>query len=156
MKTKQTFRSRFAAGYALLLVMGMTTVSIIILAATMSRNATTARLNGRNSEYNKCVAAAEAAVEKTVSRVRYDFLIGGPTQVTNNLALYRTDVPTAAEDPYWSQFQFSDAQGHVGQTYIQCISNTVFGPLPSQYSGLYLQLPRLSRRLQREADQQPI
>ena len=143
MKTKQTSPGRSTAGYALLLVMGMTSVSIIILAATMSRNATVSRLNGRNKEYILCQNAAEAAVEKIVARIRYDFVTGGPTQVTNNLALYRTDVPSVAagDDPYFvNNFQFSDGTT-VGKTYVQCISNTVFGPLPSQYSGLYSSYP---------------
>ncbi len=141
MKTRLASPGRPSAGYALLMVLFFATISIIVLAATMNRTATTANLNNRNNEYTASLNAAEAACEKVIARMRYDYLNAGLPLVTGNLGLYRGMVPTASEDAYWGNYQFTDSQGHVSQTYVQCISNTAYGPLQSQYPGLYAYYP---------------
>jgi hypothetical protein len=129
-------------GYALMLTMFMVGVSLTLLIATMSRLSGDADLNARNGQYNASLYAAEAATEKVLGRMRYDFLVGGGADtVTNNLDLYRGLYPAklgATEDPsgYWSSFQFSDGQGHGNATYVGSISNAVWGPLDSQFEGL--------------------
>lgn len=129
-------------GYALMLTMFMVGVSMTLLIATMSRLTGDADLNARNGQYNASLYAAEAATERVVGRMRYDFLVGGGADaVTNNLGLYRGFYPGllgATEDPsgYWSSFQFSDGQGHGNATYVSSISNAVWGPLDSQFEGL--------------------
>ncbi|HZR16578.1 MAG TPA: hypothetical protein VFE51_04565 [Verrucomicrobiae bacterium] len=125
-----------AGGYALLMVMVLMAVFLTILVASFSRTSTIERLNNRNNVYIASQYAAEAATEKVVSRMKHDYLAGNLTYITNDLATYRVTAPTSADDPYWSNFKFSDAQGHVGQTYVQSISNTSWGSLGSQYSGL--------------------
>jgi hypothetical protein len=141
MKTRLTSPRRSSAGYALLMVLAIAAVSILILSATMNRMFTSANLNSRNNQYTTGLNAAEAATEKVLARMRYDFLNYGVAGVTNNLGIYRTYVPTASEDAYWGSFQFSDGQGNVNQTYVQCISNSVYGPLASQFPGLYAFYP---------------
>jgi hypothetical protein len=74
--------------------------------------------------------------------MRFDYLVGGGIEaITNNLDIYRAYYPGklgSTEDPsgYWSNFQFSDGQGNMNMTYVNCISNPVWGPLESQFAGL--------------------
>ena len=66
--------------------------------------------------------------------------------VTNNLiaGVYKTNIPTAAENPYWGNFVFSDAQGHMGQTYVTCLTN-YSGAMPSQYTNVATKLAPIYR-----------
>ena len=122
------------AGYALLMVMAVTAVAMITLAATVGRTMTNAKMNNRSNEYSVAGNAAEAAVEKVVARMGSDFQNYGPGGVYANLGLYQTSIPD--EDSYWSAFTFSDGNGHAGQTYVAMITNNYAGALPSQYPGL--------------------
>ena len=105
------------------MVMVITAAGLVILASTVNRTTTVAKLNDRNNQYTTGQTAAEAATEMVVDRMRYDFLNGGLAAVTNNLSIYRAMVPSSTgQDPdsYWGKFQFSDAQGHANQTYVAC------------------------------------
>ena len=125
-----------------MLTMFMVAVSLTVLIATMSRLTGDADLNARNGQYNASLYAAEAAVERVVARMQYDYLMGGGSAaVSNNLDLYRSYYPGklgSTEDPsgYWANFQFSDGQGHLNSTCVFSISNATWGPLQSQYAGL--------------------
>ncbi len=68
--------------------------------------------------------------------MKYDFLAGNLTYITNDLSTYHSSIPTAADDSYWSNFSFNDAAGNSSATYVQCISNSAWAPLSSQYAGL--------------------
>ena len=85
------------AGYALLMVMAVTAVAALVLAATMGRTLTNAWANNRSNEYTVNINAAEAAVEKVVARMGYDFQNYGLGAVSGNLSLYQTGIPN--EDP---------------------------------------------------------
>ncbi len=98
------------AGFALLMVMILAAAMILILAASMYRTSTVATLNQRNNDYNTCANAAEAAVEKVFAKMAYDFQSYGVGQVSNNISSYMTNIPTAAEDTFWTNFVFSDAK----------------------------------------------
>ena len=98
--------------------------------------------------YTTGLYAAEAAVEKVIARMRNDY--GNGVAIGNNLSIYRALVPTAAEDPYWGNFQFSDSQGNANSTYVQCISNTIYTVLSGPYAGLQGWCTRLSGPLERE------
>ena len=54
--------------------MMMSAVALAILAGVMSWSATSTRLTYRSIQYNRSVAAAEAATEKVVSQINRDFL----------------------------------------------------------------------------------
>ena len=123
------------AGYALLMVMAVTAVATLVLAATMGRTLTNASANNRSNEYTVNINAAEAAVEKVVARMGYDFQNYGLGAVYGNVSLYQAGIPN--EDPYWNKFTFSDGNGHVNQTYTAMLTNNYTGPLPSQYPGLF-------------------
>ena len=146
MKTILSRQRQPTAGYALLTVMGIVAVSLIVLAATMQRTGTVARLNNRNNTYLVNVNAAEAAVEKVYGRMSYDFVAFGLGGVVANLPLYRTNVPSAADGvgSYWSNFQFSDGRGNANRTWVTNLAN-YSGPLPSQYPGLFTKDARVYR-----------
>ena len=137
MKTQLSTRLK-PAGYALLLVLILTSVSIVVLLGTIKRSTTSTRLNDRNNDYSANLSAAEAAVEKVAAKVKYDFETVGMPQVAANLDIYRSYVPTTAENAYWANYQFSDGQGNIGKTYFNFLSN-YSGALPSQYPGLFTQ-----------------
>lgn len=123
------------AGVALIMVLILVGVSILILAGVMNRTQTVAMLNQRSNDYTVNCNAAEAAVEKVYARMAFDFQAYGAGQVTNNLAAYRTNIPTAAENAYWADYQFTDAQGNSGKTYVSYVTN-YSGPMPSSYVGM--------------------
>lgn len=128
-------------GYALIMVVVMSAIAALMLSSTMNRTFTNAKLNDRSNAYTTALNAAEAATEKVVTRMRYDFQSYGMPMVAANLDLYRSYVPN--EDPYWSNFVFSDAKGNVNRTYVGFVSNYV-GNLPSQYPGLSVSAQSLS------------
>jgi hypothetical protein len=116
------------------MVLGVTGVSLIVMAATVGRTMTNAKMNNRSNEYCVTGNAAEAAVEKIVTRMGYDFQSYGPGAVFANRGLYQASIPD--EDSYWNTFAFSDGNGHANQTYVAMLTNSYSGPLPSQYPGL--------------------
>jgi len=126
------------AGFALIMVLIMVTISLVILAAALNRSQTVAILNQHNVDLNTCQTAAEAAVEKVYARMAYDFQGYSVAGVSNNwrTSVYQNNTPKATENPFWANFIFSDAQGHNGQTYVSQVG-TYSGPLPSAYEGLY-------------------
>ncbi len=124
------------AGFALLMVLVLTTACLVVLAGSMYRARSVAILNTRMNDYYKSCSAAEAAVEKVYARMAYDFQSFGVAGVSNNLSIYRGYVPTTAENSFWNNFSFSDAQGNSGKTYVS-FSYAYTGPLPSAYNGLY-------------------
>jgi hypothetical protein len=149
MKTNfKLLRRRPAAGYALIMVLVMGAVSLVVLAATMRRTSTVALLNDRNNQYVANVNAAEAAVEKVFARLAYDFQRTGLGSVNAGVSssLYLTNIPNASENSYWSQFVFSDGQGHANRVYVGKKSDYT-GPLPSQYEGLFAKNAPLFRLL---------
>jgi hypothetical protein len=127
-------RTRRRSGFALLMVLIIVGVSLLILSGAMNRSQTVSLLNQRNNDFATCSAAAEAAVEKAYARMAYDFQSYGPSQVSRNLSIYQTNIPN--ENAYWNNYQFTDAQGNVGKTFVNFAYN-YSGSLPSAYAGLF-------------------
>src|ERR1035438_3851219 len=92
--------------------MCITTVVMIMLAATMNRTIGTTTMNDRNNQYVAGLYAAEASTEKVYGMIRSDFLSGNLTAVTNHLGQYRGAIPLNSENAYWNKYQFSDGQGN--------------------------------------------
>jgi hypothetical protein len=143
MKTQPIFNKPQSGGYAILLTLFMAAVSITLLVATMSRLSGDADLNARSGQYNTSLFAAEAAVERVVARMEYDYYNGGEAWISNNLSIYRAYYPgvdsgeAAVTSNYWSNFQFSDAQGNVNATYVNIQGpSRVWQPIQSQWAGL--------------------
>ena len=128
-------------GYTLVIVLLMIVVSLIAFQASLTRTYTEAHLNERNNQYVAGQNAAEAATELAIARMRYDYLVAGLGAMSNNLPICRTNLPNVADNSYWGNYRFSDGQGHANQIYVQCISNTTWGPLQSGYPGLYAWFP---------------
>ena len=136
MKTEINLPQRGRAGSALLMTLIMSAVALAILAAAMAWSSSSVRLTHRVIQYDRSVAAAEAATEKITSQMTRDFLYGGANLVVNNLNVYRGTTPTAADSSYWSTWQFDDGNGNLGQTYVQAGGSTAYQPLNSIYAGL--------------------
>jgi hypothetical protein len=134
MKLQTNSRSA-RAGTALIMVLILVGVSILIVAVDLNRTQTISILNQRNVSFSRGANVAEAAVEKVYARMAYDFQSYSVGGVVANLSLYRTNVPTAAENAFWANYQFSDTMGNVGQTYVN-YAYSYAGPLPSAYAGL--------------------
>jgi hypothetical protein len=135
MKTIRT-RPVSTAGNALIMTMIMTTVAIILLAGILSWSAGNARLAARSNQYTRAVAAAEAAAEKVNTQLSSDYLNNGEVQVIANLPSYRQTIPTASDSSYWSDWQFSDAQGNNGSTYVVQTAESNYTVLTGAYAGL--------------------
>ena len=108
MKTRLTPQRHSSAANALLIVLGLTAATLVVLGASMSRTTGTATMNARNNQYLAGLYAAEAATEKVFAMMKADFLGGNLTYITNHLSLYRGAVPTSSDGPsgstsYWGQ-----------------------------------------------------
>ncbi len=123
-------------GFILLLVLILSACSLFILVGVMHRTSTVSLLNLRNTQLSALNNAAEAATEKVYDNMAWDFKNYGPARVSSNAPAYSTNVPSAADNAYWSRIQFSDAQGNIGQTYVGFLTNYT-GPLPSQYTNQF-------------------
>ena len=95
---------RTQAGYALLMVMTVTGIAMLVLAATMGRTLTNANLNSRSNDYSVAGNAAEAAVEKVVARMGCDFQgygLGRSRQTWASIRrAYRTKFRTGTASPF--------------------------------------------------------
>lgn len=130
---KQTNGKR---GFTLLLVMVFTGTAILILSGVLRWSSAGSSLTARNNDYNRTVAAAEAATEKVVAQIWKDFEPGGYAAVEGNLAAYRTLRPTAGEESEWANYEFKDTNGIVDRTYVERIGNWQTNQLQWKYSGL--------------------
>ena len=119
-----------------MMTMILVAVALILVAGILSWSAGDARLAARTAQYTQAVAAAEAATEKVNSRMSSDYLSGGEVQVIANLNSYRQTVPTASDSSFWSNWEFSDAQGNVGCTLVLQGAVTNYTVLNSAYAGL--------------------
>src|ERR1700690_46068 len=137
MKTTATTQKPDQTGSALLLTLIMSAVALALLAGALSWSASNTRLTYRSIQYNRSVAAAEAATEKVMSQINRDFLYGGENLVINNLNTYRQNtVPASLDSSYWSTWEFNDANGDTGQTYVQRGTGINYVVLGSTYAGL--------------------
>ncbi len=118
------------------MVIAMVGLAALTAGSTMSRTYTVSSLNQRAKQYQGSMYAAEAAVEKVYARFRYDYLTGGHAAISNNLTMYRTNYPTTGENAHWANYEFSDAQGNINNTYVQLTSNRTYQVLDGNYAGL--------------------
>lgn len=122
-------------GYALLIVLFFTGVSVLLLSAALQWTSNQARQVERSNYYLGNGSAAEAAVEKVLGTIGRDFQSNGETYVYSNLTTYQGLVPTAAESSVWTNYEFSDAQGNLNKSYVTRLSNWSYGDLQTKYSG---------------------
>ena len=123
------------SGYALVMVLVITLVSVVIMTGTLRRTYTVSRLNDRSNQLLLAQNAAEAAVEKVFAMMQYDFQFGGgPGNVANSLDDYRAAIPNTTEDSYWANFVFSNGSGTPNRTCVYRLGN-YSGLLPNAYLG---------------------
>ncbi len=133
----QPVRNPHRRASTLLMVLVLSAATLLILASTLGWATTNLNLNGRNNEYFRTLAVAEAATEKVLASIASDYQNGGDAAVLPNISSYRSLVPTASENPIFGSYTFNDAQGQVGKTYIQHIPPAEFRQLNAQYKDLY-------------------
>jgi hypothetical protein len=148
-------------GSSLILVLIVTAGGVLLVAGILSWINTNNKLTQRINRYEASIAAAGAATEKVVSRMTRDFQAFDNNTVSNNLGTYRTLVPlntdasstlsavldpitgilvplnsTTATKAEWSRFEFSDAQGNVGRTYVAAVAPWSYSSLSARFPGL--------------------
>ncbi|MBI4663660.1 MAG: hypothetical protein HY735_33075 [Verrucomicrobia bacterium] len=124
------------AGYALVMVLFFAGLSMLALGTALNWTSTSAIQTERQNRYFSLVAAAEAATEKVLARVTLDYKNGGESTVFASLSTYRALVPTSAESSFWNGFEFNNADGVPGQTFVNRITSEAYVDLNSQYQGL--------------------
>jgi hypothetical protein len=118
-RTPSTGPAGAHAGFILLLVMIMLTISLLTVAAVYSYTISTELNNQRNNDYSVAVSAAEAATEKVVAQVSSDFMNKGIAYVAAHTSSYSQMVPLASEASVWTNFSFMDMAGNAGATSLQ-------------------------------------
>ncbi|HZR15774.1 MAG TPA: hypothetical protein VFE51_00485 [Verrucomicrobiae bacterium] len=136
MKTSGPNRIRKPAGSALLMTLVMSGIALLLLTGAMTWSATSTRLTDRSNRYATAVAAGESAIEKVITQMNQDFLDGGESLVVNNLNSYRATHPTSADSAYWTDWEFNNASGQIGQTYIGRGIASNYVVLTGPYAGL--------------------
>ncbi len=136
MKTAFPQQEPNKSGSALALTMIMTAIALAMLAAAMSWSASSTQLTHRSIQYTRSVAAAEAGTEKVLSQMTKDYLLGGDLLVRDNVASYRQLVPTSADSAFWSGWEFNDAGGNPGRTFVQSATSGSYVNLDPPYAGL--------------------
>lgn len=124
-------------GQALVFVLLVAVISLTVLAALMRRTATNSLLNDRSNRYFATISAAEAATEKSMAALMWDYSRAGAAQVASQMGSYAVQVPTAEEHSMWNRYQFEDLDGVPGQVSVEQVSQWTAGSaLISQYDGL--------------------
>jgi hypothetical protein len=122
-------------GYALVTVLIFGAIGLTIVAGALDWCTTNTRMNQRNNQYFRTVAAAEAATEKVLSSMEYDYQRDGEALVANNNSAYRHMVPTTTENALWGNYRFSNGY-YPGRTWVELLSSSTYKVLDAQYRGL--------------------
>ena len=127
---------RAERGSTLVVVLLFGAAGLVILGGTLGWVTSNTTMSQRNNEYFRTVAVAEAATEKVISQIAFDYQQNGEVGILANLANYRATVPTAAEDALFANYAFHDAQGTADATYVRNVPPNDFRVLTAQYRGL--------------------
>lgn len=136
MNTNHSLRTSGRAGSALLVTMVLMSVAMITVASYLAYSTSTTQLDYRANQYQRAVSAAEGVSEKVTAQISRDFLNGDEALVNGNLPTYRQTTLSASDSPDWSDWEFSDAMGHVGQTFVTAGAPSGYIVLSSVYAGL--------------------
>ncbi len=138
MQTLSRANRRNDRGYALIIIMCFLVVCLIVFASMMSWISSNAFVTQRNNQFNASEAGAEAATEKVLSQMNYDFVA---QSLSNNGAYYgSTFIPGLTTDQAsWPvKFVYSDTNGVTNQISVNMGAwTTNTQPLNSQFTGLY-------------------
>ena len=124
------------SAYAFLIVLSFLAASLLIFASVMYWISGNAKVTTMNNQFNMSEAAAEAATEKALSQMNYDYVA---QSLTNGGAYYASKIPNTNDMAGWPiRYIYSDTNGVANQISVfmgPWTTNTV--PLTSQYAGLY-------------------
>lgn len=120
----------------MVMVLVLSAATLLILASTLGWTSTNVTLTARNNEYFRTLAAAEAATEKVIAAIEWDYQAGGDATVLASLDNYRALVPLASESPGFGNYTFSDAQNNNGKTYLDPVGPADFRVLAAEYRNL--------------------
>jgi Tfp pilus assembly protein PilX len=130
---------RNRGGYALLITMCFLVATLIVFVSVMYWIQSNGNITAMNNQFNMSEGAAEAATEKVLSQMNYDYVA---QSLSNSGAYYGAMVPSTAYQTNinWPiQYVYSDTNGITGQISVDMsqpwTSNTV--PLNCQYTNLY-------------------
>ena len=131
------FHPRNQRGYALMMVLVITGISLLILGSALNWSSNNAVHIQRYVQYYNTLAAAEAATEKVLADMIPTYQKEGEGEVYTRMSTYASWVPTSAEDPLWSDYAFSDGAHNADHTFVDRITRPAFTNLFGQFSGLY-------------------
>ncbi len=123
-------------GYALLIILCFLAVCLTVFASMMYWISSNASVTSRNNQFNMSEAAAEAAAEKVLSQMNYDYIA---QSLSNSGAYYGSKIPTTNDQASWPvKYVYSDTNGVANQISVNLGSwSTNTTPLNSQFTGLY-------------------
>jgi hypothetical protein len=124
------------AGYAALLVLFFAGTGLLLLAGMIEWSGSRARLADRFNRFQETGNVAEAAAEKAISQICYDFQQGGPSGVDRNLKSYATLQPTAAENPQFVRYAFALTSSSASGVMVEKLSDWRHTNVLSLNSGL--------------------
>jgi hypothetical protein len=128
---------RHSAGYALLIILASLAVMLLVFVSLMSWVIGNNKVTARTNQYVSSQAAAEAATERVLSQMTYDYIM---QSLSNSVTYYGSLIPALTnEQASWPvKFVYSDTNGVANQISVNLgpwTTNTV--PLGSQYTNLY-------------------
>ena len=106
----QLFR-RARGGWALMIVMVLAVGALLVVGSVLSWSNVTSNVTSRNNEFYATTYAAEAATEKVLSAVVCDYENYGAPVVYSKLTTYSNFIPSASDDPYWTNYTFTAGPG---------------------------------------------
>ena len=122
-------------GWALIAVMTLAATGLLLVAGVMSWCNENSAVVARNNEYFATTYAAEAATEKALSAMVQDDQDYGEGIVFSQAAHYAGLIPTASDNSYWTNFQFSGGTTP-NQLIVQQIAASATNVLGPPYQGL--------------------
>ncbi|MEW6159509.1 MAG: hypothetical protein AB1813_18940 [Verrucomicrobiota bacterium] len=125
------------AGYALLAVLLFTTVAFIVLAGVLEWCSSVSQNTQRHNLYFASLGSADSVLDKVSGRISEDYLANDQTYVDSHLDVYRSLVPTSADDPAFANFSFSDLNNNPGRASVDKLTSWSFGTPPTKYTGLW-------------------
>ncbi len=122
-------------GWALIAVMSLAATGLLMVASLISWANQNATVVARNNEYFATTYAAEAATEKALSAMVQDDQDYGEGIVFTEASYYAGLIPTASDNPYWTNYQFSGGTVN-NKLIVSEVSASTTNVLGPPYSGL--------------------
>ena len=127
---------RNSSGYALLIILCVLAACLIVFGSMMYWMSSNSLVTQRNNQFNMSEAAAEAATEKVLAQMNYDYVA---QSLSNSGSYYGTTfIPTTTDQANWPvQYAYSNGTNANQISVIMGSWTTNTVPLNSQFTGLY-------------------